>query len=158
MYILNKEELNKQFEDYPDMQEKLRYENVTSFRADRGGKILDDDTILCPEHLKKKFDKLGYKNLYFTVDEKILINAMIYGKFVLSNDVMRVVVGLMLDGFTREKPVVYWTAEELVNASEYKINRKNVEKILTQGEGSAYFEAKDGKYSLNVRALIQSCQ
>lgn len=158
MYILNKEELKKQFDDYNCLAVALDYNNDSVFRDDRGGKILDDNTVLCPENLKKKFDEKGYSDIYYTVDERILINAMIYGKFVLANDVMRVVVGLMLEGFTRKPPKIYWTLEELVEASEYRIYKKSVENLLTIGEGSAYFQSQNGKYSLNVKALTQSCQ
>ncbi len=160
MYVLNKEMLKNRFIDYADLANELGYKNITSFRRDRGYNILDDDVVLCPEKLKKRFDKNGYKDMYYTVDEKILINAMIYGKFVISNDVMRVVVGLMLDGLTKKPAKVYWSFSDLRVESEYKINEKSIEKVITDGESKAYFEKnkETGEYSLNVGALTQSCQ
>lgn len=162
MYILNKRKLRESFKDYADMANVLGYKSTSSFRSDRKNKynVLDDNVVLCPEKLKKRFDSNGYKDLYYTVDERILINAMIYGKFVISNDVMRVVVGLMLDGLTKTPPKVYWSFSDLRKASEYKINEKNIEKVITDGDSKIYFEKnkETGEYSLNIRELVRSCQ
>ena len=160
MYILNKEKLGESFKDYADMAIALEYKDTSSFRKDRGYNVLDDDVVLCPKKLKERFEAKGYTDLCYTVDERILINAMIYGKFVIINDVMRVVVGLMLDGLTKTPPKVYWSFSDLREASEYKINIKNIEKIITDKTSKAYFEQneKTGEYSLNIRELTRSCQ
>lgn len=138
MYILNKKVLRDTFKDYADMAIALGYKSTSSFRGDRKNRydVLSDDVILCPEKLRKRFDKYGYKELYYTVDERILINAMIYGKFVITNDVIRVVVGLMLDGLTETPPKVYWSFSDLRQASEYKINERSIEKVITDRESS----------------------
>lgn len=162
MYILNKKELKGTFKDYHEIAIALGYKSTSSFRKDRKNKynVLSDDVVLCPEKLKMRFDKHGLERMYFTVDERILINAMIYGKFVISNDVMRVVVGLMLDGLTQSPPKVYWSFSDLKQASEYKINEKSVEKVIADGESKVYFDKNEetGEYSLNIRELTRSCQ
>lgn len=162
MHILNKNKLKETFRNYTDMAVALGYKSTSSFRGDRKNRydVLSDDVIMCPEKLRKRFDKYGYEELYYTVDERILINAMIYGKFVIANDVMRVVVGLMLDGLTKTPPKVFWSFSDLRQASEYKINERSIEKIITDRESKVYFEIKEetGEYSLNVRELTRSCQ
>lgn len=159
MYILNKEELKNEFSDYEDLALKLGYKNSSIFREDRGAKILDEGTVICPNNIKKAFDKQNYKNLYWTVDERILINSMIRGKFVMINDVMRVVVGLMLDGLTKKPAKIDWTINELVESSELRINGKNIENIIT-GEGKEFFICNQDtkRYSLNIEMLIALCK
>lgn len=158
MYILDKEKLKKTFKDYADLEAVLKFNSLTSFRKDRGGNILDDDVILCPDNIRKRLDKYGYKELYYTVDEQILINAMIYGNRVVSNDVMRIIVGLMLNGLTEKPPHVYWSVEELLEESEYKISKKSIKSTIAK-EHLYFVEDEDSDcYRLNVRALTQSCQ
>lgn len=158
MYILNKKELKKTFKDYGQLLDELGYKDSSTFREDRGAKILDEDTILCPLNFKKRFDEKNYKNLYWTVDEHILINSMIRGKFVMTNDVMRVVVGLMLNGLTKKPAKIYWTINDLVNESEFRINGKNVKNVITSNEGKAFFNESGECYSLNIQMLIDLCK